>query len=402
MNTAKVVQTNRHATRHFETLGCSIREKALQRIFNVTFLITIICPYFWQRAHQLWAHVSLPCPPPTQCRRPPAPDPQPGDNRGPRGAAAGTGGARPFPSALRRCWAGAVRPLRERGRCAERRGGSGWGAVGAGEGGRGQDAVGLPWPIRRGVPGWQPQALSPPRSSPSSTTCSIFPAESSNPCGDCPSPPLSGVFLALIIVRRPGFPQAFSFPPARSLCKAGSDGERGWGVSAQTHTHIHTHAYTQHPSAAAPGKMPIPFIQARDPLAGGRGMGGVSGDHVGPGSGCRAPGWRRLSPPARRSVRPSVRPSSLPPCAHGAMGSPRPRRSGRAGPPAALTGPPAASRPAALTGSDLRPPRYPALLQRSRQGAARGRGRKEVTPLLKGGVPLRLPWASQCPHLNPA
>lgn len=128
----------------------------------------------------------------------------------------------------------------------------------------------------------------------------------------CPSPPLPGVFLAVIIVRRPGFPQAFSFPPARSLCKAGSDGARGWGVSAQTHTHIHTHAHTQHPSAAAPGKMPIPLIQARDPLAGGRGMGGVSGDHVGPGSGCRAPGWRRLSPPARRSVRPSVRPRSLP------------------------------------------------------------------------------------------
>lgn len=208
-----------------------------------------------------------------------------------------------------------------------------WGAVRAGEGGQGQNAAGLPWPIRR-VPGRQPQALSP-----TSTTCSIFPAGSGNPHGDCQSPPLPGVFPALLLACRPGFPQAFCFPPARSLCKAGSDGKRGGGCQRR-HTHIHTQAYKRHLSAAAPGRMPIPFIQARDPLAGGRGMGGVSGDHVGPGSGCRVPGWRRLPPPARRSVRPSSQPPSLRARRDGLAQARRPH-----GPPAAGRDP-ASARPA--------------------------------------------------------
>lgn len=238
----------------------------------------------------------------------------------------------------------------------------------------------------------QPQALSPPRSSPSSTTCSILPARSSNPYGDCLSPPLPGVFPTLILARRPGFPQAFCFPPARSLCKAGFDGERDGRVSAQTHAHtyIHTHAYTQHPSAAARGKMLIPFIQARDPLAGGRGMGGVSGDHVGPGSGCRAPGWRRLPPPVRRSARPSVRPRSLPvrTARWARPGRAAAAERSRAGPPAALTGPsrvrpppsrlPHASARARAAACGRRD--TPALLQRRQQGAAREAGGKKSLP----------------------
>lgn len=91
-------------------------------------------------------------------------------------------------------------------------------------------------------------------------------------------------------------------------------------------------------------------------------MGGVSGDHVGPGSGCRAPGCRRLPPPARRSLRPSVRPRRLP--ARGAMGSPRPRRP---------HGPPA-------PGATCARPETPALLPLRRQGAARGGGGTESLP----------------------
>lgn len=107
------------------------------------------------------------------------------------------------------------------------------------------------------------------------------------------------------------------------------------GVSARTHTCIHTaslrsrsweDAGTFYPGTRSTRRRTQNGRRERRPCW----------------TGIRLPCTRlAAAPPARAPVRPSVRPSALPPCAHGAMGSPRPRRSGGAGPPAPLTRPPA-------------------------------------------------------------
>lgn len=59
------------------------------------------------------------------------------------------------------------------------------------------------------------------------------------------------------------FLRAFSFPPARSLCKAGSDGDRGGGgVSVHIHTHTHTrmHARMQGGRLSAHSIPPQPLV----------------------------------------------------------------------------------------------------------------------------------------------
>lgn len=128
-------------------------------------------------------------------------------------------------------------------------------------------------------------------------------------------------------------------------------------------------------------------------------MGGVSGDHVGQGSGRRAPGWRRLPPPARRSVGPSSLAPSLPPRT-ARWARPGPRGSPPCPPQAALrvgAGPPASARGWAVTWRRLgrpghlwaRPGGAPGPAAPQPAGSGPGRGQKGAAPLLEGGVVLR-------------
>lgn len=247
-------------------------------------------------------------------------------------------------------------------------------------GARSPQAAGLPRLARR-VPGPQPQAAGPRRPLPALELPLLhhvqhFPGSRARRRAAIPvgtTRPLHCRSISSPHPARPprlGFLRAFCFPPALSLCKAGSDGEGGCPrAHTHTHTHIHMHA-CMHARMRRAGYRHTASLRSRscedaDTFYPGkrstrRRMRNGRRERRPCWTGIRSPRTRlAAAPPARPPVGRSVLPRSLPPSAHGVMGSPRPPRQPAlpaAGSAARGCG---SARLGPRLGGDLAPPRPP-------------------------------------------